>query len=237
MSTTTCGHLRDHREVRQVLVALFWFWFAVAVLVYGYRLYRRVTQGPKAQREAKAAAAEGRAAGMGHRVGRRSALPPLPEGPVEARLPSSLVGKPPPGPEGEAAATSPVEGGAGAEIATTSPAASAPPPDAGPPPRPTVVAALAGISLPCELVPVVDVADDAVADGYRVVFSTRSSTVRGVTAGLADELERLGYEVTDTAVGDDGDARRLRARRAGLGVDVEVRAGDDPSSVVADVTT
>jgi hypothetical protein len=225
--------------VRQVLVALFWFWFAVAVLVYGYRLYRRVTQGPKSEREAKAAAAEGRAVGMGHRVGKRSALPPLPDGPVEARLPSSLVGKAPPAPGGGPTATASAGDGAVPEAAAGA-AGPASPADAGPPPppsRPTVVAALAGISLPCELVPVVDVADDAVAEGYRVLFSTRSSTVRGVTAGLADELERLGYEVTDTAIGDDGDARRLRARRAGLGVDVEVRAGDDPSSVVADVTT
>ena len=223
--------------MRSVLVALFWFWFAVAVLVYGYRLYRRVTQGPKSEREAKAAAAEGRAVGMGQRLGKRSALPPLPEGPIEARLPSALVGKAPPGAESELAspATSATTSAATdtSSAGATSASVGAPPP----PSRPTVVAALAGISLPCELVPVVDVADDAVAEGYRVLFSTRSSTVRGVTAAMADELERLGYEVTDTATGDDGDARRLRARRAGIGVDVVVRAGDDPSSVVADITT
>jgi hypothetical protein len=233
--------VRDHREVRQALVALFWFWFAVAVVVYGYRVYRRVTQGPKAEREAKAAAAEGRAVGLGQRVGKRSPLPPLPDGPIEARLPSSLVGKAPPSRGGDVApaATAPTQG------APASAASAGPPRPAGhvdtgpppPPPRPTVVAALAGISLPCELVPVVDVADEAVAEGYRVLFATRSSTVRGVTAAMADELERLGYDVTDSPAGDEGDARHLTARRAGMGVDVEVRAGDDPSSLVADVTT
>jgi hypothetical protein len=226
--------------VRQVLVALFWFWFAVAVLVYGYRLYRRVTQGPKSEREAKAAAAEGRAVGLGQRVGKRDALPPLPDGPIEARLPSSLVGKAPPGAEGAlstAAASTTMGVGADTADGSRSTSVGAEPGPPPPPSRPTVVAALAGISLPCQLVPVVDVADDAVSEGYRVLFSTRSSTVRGVTAAMADELERLGYEVTDTASGDEGEARKLRARRAGMSVDVEVRAGDDPSSVVADVTT
>jgi hypothetical protein len=41
--------------MRPVLVTLFWCWFAFSVGVYAYRLYRRVTRGPRAAREARAA--------------------------------------------------------------------------------------------------------------------------------------------------------------------------------------
>ena len=40
--------------MRTVLVTLFWCWFAFSVCVYAFRLYRRLTRGPRAAREAAA---------------------------------------------------------------------------------------------------------------------------------------------------------------------------------------
>jgi hypothetical protein len=107
---------------------------------------------------------------------------------------------------------------------------------AGPPPRPTVAEALRGIDLPCALVPVVDGDDPETTAGYRVVFTTRAATRRGVSAGLADELERLGYEVVDHPAGESGEDRELQASRPGATLVVVVHATTD-GTTVADVTT
>jgi len=99
-----------------------------------------------------------------------------------------------------------------------------------------VAEALRGIDLPCELVPVVDGDDPETTAGYRVVFTTRAATRRAVSAGLADELERLGYEVHDRATGDSGEDRHLQAARPGAAVEVVVHTAAD-GSTTADVTT
>ncbi|MCD9622643.1 hypothetical protein [Rhabdothermincola salaria] len=221
--------------MQQVLVVLFWLWFAVALAVYGYRLWRRMTQGPKAERDARAAAAEGRAVGLGDkaagRLGRRE-LPPLPDGPLEPRLPKSLAGVGPPEGEREAASNP------GDATATET---AGPTPDGGaagagvPTGRPTVAAALRGIDLPGDLIPLVDGDDPEVAAGHKVTFTTRDATLRTVVAGLADELERLGYEVDQTVVGD-GAEHRLGAVRDHTAVTLVVQV-DDSSAVTVVATT
>jgi hypothetical protein len=80
------------------------------------------------------------------------------------------------------------------------------PPDAPTPGRPTVAEAVAGIALPCELVPLVG--GEARLDPYRVVFSTDRADAAAVGAGLADELERLGYSLRSIS---DSEAVAVRA--------------------------
>jgi hypothetical protein len=217
----------QHLGVRQVLVVLFWLWFVVAVGVYGYRLWRRITKGPKADREAAAAAAEGRAVGLGERLGGQ--LAPLPDGPLRPRLPKSLADLGPPA--GAPRATLPDREAGDPVEAVHAGAASGPPPTG----RPTVAEALRGIDLPCALVPLVDGDDPAVTEGYKVTFTTREASARSVAAGLADELERLGYTVADTPVGEGGE-HRLHATRDRVAVALAVRV-EESGAVCVEVTT
>jgi hypothetical protein len=217
----------QHLGVRQVLVVLFWLWFVVAVGVYGYRLWRRITQGPKAEREAKAAAAEGRAVGLGERLG--APLAPLPDGPLQPRLPKSLADVGPPA--GTPGAVLPGRDTGDPPEAIPADAASGPSPTG----RPTVAEALRGIDLPGALVPLVDGDDPAVTEGYKVTFTTLEASARSVAAGLADELERLGYAVADTPVGEGGE-HRLRATRDRMAVALAVRV-EESGAVCVEVTT
>jgi hypothetical protein len=204
----------EHRPVRAVLFVVFWAWLAVSVTVYGYRLWRRITQGPKSVREARAATEAGRSAALGA------------DTPAEA-IDAPATGRDTTGPEAV---------GAG-----TTPPAREPAPDRGPwrpsvTDAPTVATALRGIELPCDLVPIVDV-DDATADlGRRVVFTTRSSDVRTVATALTSELEGLGYRTSDAPTDTAGNRRRLIATRADATVSVTVSL-DDHGTVTAEVTT
>lgn len=178
------------RVVRDVLVVLFWLWLLIALGVYGYRIVRRVSQGPKAERQARAAAdhtppADDTAAprtSFG-----RTAAPPLPDGPLEPRLPRSLEGVVP---EGEPTAPS----GGRPDAAPQGPSD---PDDSSLPRavRPTLAEALAGITMPDALLPVVDPGLPGLADGRIAHFAGAGTTVAATATALADELRRLGYAV------------------------------------------
>ena len=104
---------------------------------------------------------------------------------------------------------------------------------------PTVAQALRGVNLPCDLVPIVEGDGEAVTSGHRVVFTTRTATVRTVAAALADELEALGYQVSDAAIDAtdaSGDRHRLIATRTTATVSVAVGV-DRAGAVVAEITT
>ncbi len=53
--------------VRNVFVGLLWLWLLVSLGIYAYRLYRRFTQGPKAEREEMEAPSERRSRRADHR--------------------------------------------------------------------------------------------------------------------------------------------------------------------------
>jgi len=98
----------------------------------------------------------------------------------------------------------------------------------------TVAEALRGIELPGDLVPIVDITTTPTE--HRVLFTTRTTSVRSVAAGLADALERLGYQVSDAAIDTTGERRRLIATRSDTVVSIAV--GVDPAGVVtAEATT
>ncbi|HEY6533991.1 MAG TPA: hypothetical protein VIY72_16905 [Acidimicrobiales bacterium] len=212
--------------MRDVLVVLFWLWVLMAVGVYAYRIWRRVTKGSKAERQAAAqtAGSDG-SEPAGGRLG-RSAPPPLPDGPVEARLPKALQDQGPP-------ATSPASprDQSGADLV------SAPAPVAETPPRmPTVAETVQGIQMPDRLLPVVDPADSAMRDGRLARFAGTGTTVEAVTIELAAEFARLGFSVDGLATATPVRAG-LSASRDGATVAASVAYDDDSTAVVVELTT
>ncbi len=216
-------------------MVIFWLWLLVALGVYGFRLWRRFTQGPKKSREqvdGAAATGAGTPPAPARGLSRLKGAPvaPLPEGPVEARLPKSLQGVPPPSgviAEGAASATDAPPAVEGAP----SPVAPAPPAH-----RLPVAEAVQGIAMPCDLLPLVDPDDPLLVGGHTARFSTTTATVRAVAAGLADELERLGYTVGGLDAVSAG-TTTLLAERDGVAVTAEVSADDDTDAVVAELRT
>ncbi len=214
------------RGVRDVLVVLFWLWLLVALGVYGFRIVRRVSQGPKGERQARAAgdaASPSDEAAPPRRGFGLSTPPPLPEGPIEPRLPRSLQGVVPEGeptaPAGSPPAGAGAGGGASPEHAPLPPAA-----------RPTLAEALAGIAMPDGLLPVVDPALPGIADGRIAHFAGSGATVAEVATALGDELRRLGYAVDglDTMTADRAG---LSGTRDGTTVSVAIDRDDSDGSV------
>ena len=208
--------------MRDALVILFWLWVLIALGVYGYRIWRRFTKGPKAERQAAAAGGDDPGASGGRRG--RSAPPPLPDGPVEARLPKSLQGQAPASEPGPATAD-----GAGTPAPVVEPVSVATP-------LPTVAEAVQGIRMPDGLLPAVDLADPAQRDGQLARFSGTGTTVEVVTGQLASELERLGFSVDGLATATPVRAG-LSARRDDATVAATVAYDDDSTAVVVELTT
>jgi hypothetical protein len=212
------------RVVRDILVVLFWLWLLVALGVYGYRVVRRISQGPKAERQARAAAGAASPADEAappRKAFGRTVPPPLPEGPLEPRLPRSLAGVAPegeasPGPDADA---TPAAGGTAGDDAPLPPSA-----------RPTLAEALAGITMPDSLLPVIDPALPGIADGRIAHFAGSGTTVTEVATALAAELRRLGYAVDglDTTTTERAG---LSATRDGTTVSASIDLDDANGSV------
>ncbi|HVN50289.1 MAG TPA: hypothetical protein VMT43_02590, partial [Acidimicrobiales bacterium] len=73
--------------------------------------------------------------------------------------------------------------------------------------RATVAEAVRGIEMPCGLSPVIDGAQ-SIPNPFRAAFLTSTADPASVGAGLADELERLGFTLSTTT------PTELLARRA-----------------------
>jgi hypothetical protein len=104
------------------------------------------------------------------------------------------------------------------------------------PARPSVAELVEGITLPCGLIPVIG--DEL--DPHRVTFATTGHPAGEVSTALADELERLGFELHPES-GTETVARRgdvaLRVRILGE-ADRPDRAGHpDPTRVVAELSS
>ncbi len=216
------GAVCDHACVKEVLVALFWLWLLVALGVYAYRIFRRVTQGPKAQREAAAAAATADAGATASSRLAGFTPPPLPDGPVEARLPRSLQGAGAPSPAGDPAP------------ATDHTPVEAPEPD-GAGRAGTVAEAVEGIRMPAALLPVVEPDDPKAAAGRTARFSGTGTSVTQVTHELAEELERLGFAVDglDTLTSSRAG---LSAWRGATTVAARVELDPDTAAVVVELS-
>jgi hypothetical protein len=75
--------------------------------------------------------------------------------------------------------------------------------------RPTVAEALIGITMPCGLSPVID-GTVSIPNPFRVAFLTTDADAPTVGAGIGDELERLGFQLSTAA------ATELLARKPGV---------------------
>jgi hypothetical protein len=209
-------------EPGQVLVALLYLWLLIAVGVYGWRAYRRlVHRETRKDRVAPSTA-------TGAPTARPASTGPAP-GPADEDRPRPI---PPSGPgSGRQGVFAP--SGAGV---TPTPAEPIRPAGGG---RPTVAELVAGIALPCGLIPVVTGAE---LDPHHVVFATTGHGAGEVGSALADELERLGFELrteTDTeavAVRDDA-SLRVRIRREGDEPGAPAPLPGDPVRVIAELSS
>jgi hypothetical protein len=185
-------------EPGQLLVGLLYVWLLASLAVYAWRGYRKVvhheTRQDRAARRAGAAPADTVPAPVeappeGSLV--REAI----RAELEERAAAGGADPPPPGRSGVFARPA---GG----------------PDA-PPPRAPVAELVAGIALPCDLVPLVT-GDEL--DPHRAVFATTAHDATEVGAALADELERLGFSLRTV-----GDTEAVATR---AGAELRVRIHD-----------
>ena len=174
------------------VAALFWLWLIASMVILVIRLARRRTQSKDV---ADASPTE---------PGGVSGSTPLdgnePFGSTEPEPAAAAPAAP-------AAPVTPADGRKGFFAAT--PAADA----VGSRPvgtaRPTVAEALSGITMPCGLSPVVD-GSVSIPNPFRVAFLTTAADAATVGAGMGDELERLGFQLSTAA------ATELLARKPGV---------------------
>ena len=176
---------------------IFYLWLIVSVCVYGYRIFRRLTRGKTEGSQVVRAATpvnpvEPLPESSG---GSRDSAPAAPfPSPPTARRDSGgggphedrSAGVAPVAPSNKAGTTSGRTGLFAASEAKRSAEA----------PRLAVARLLEGISLPCDLAPVIS-ADKPVraSVGLHVAFSTSGVDPREIGQKLGDELERLGFSV------------------------------------------
>lgn len=213
------------------LGAILLLWLAVSLSVYGYRIYRRVTQGPKDVREGRADPSGSPASASKSSPGTGAA--------------SRLIENPLPGSDAETAesdttnlppATAPSSSGTDAD--TPAPLDPSPPPTPSDPPttipptplrtesprrgkRVPIAEAVAGIVMPCDLSPLLG--DTTLLNPLDVAFFTTTFDADHVRGGLVAELVRLGFDVSPSS------ASRIVATRDSVEIVVTVHA--DPATV------
>lgn len=204
-----------------VVRIVFWTWLAFSLCVFAYRGLRWATRGRRRLATSRVGVAP---ASTEHASTRRPA-PARPDAGDPAPRPASAPAPVRP--------TSPDPAPATASSTGRSPAAApSEPPSAPPAPTPpgpsgtagadggTLAELLAGIRMPCDLVPLPDA---AARPGSResVAFATTDHRAEEVGAALAAELERLGFRVHPLggdellATRGDGELKAAVHRRAG----------------------
>jgi len=163
-----------------VVLVLFWSWLAISLSIYGYRLWRRLSQRNDDPGSSSSAATDGTSASRG-----APAMPPSPAG-----TPAPLAGPP----------RSPTDSPATPTLAAATPGRAGLFADRGASTenkrvtRVPIADALAGIEMPCGLAPLVG--DGDVMSTFRAVFATNEASAEEVGAGLADQLEALGFQLS-----------------------------------------
>lgn len=178
-----------------IFVALFWIWTALSVLILLHRLFTTGTVRPGGKRP---------------KPEPLDAVEPVDKvAEFEAKLAAQPAPETPADRDPVAAPTD------SAPVAETPVAPVAPDPGAENIPRAeTLAEALTGIQMPADLSPLVG---DAV-DPRRMLFTTGTATPETVGGALADELERLGFELQPL------DERSVAAKRPDAAVEVRILA-------------
>ena len=91
----------------------------------------------------------------------------------------------------------------------------------------TLADAMSGIRMPAELAPLMG----DTPDPRHMLFATFGATPLQVGTGLADELERLGYEITPV------DERTITATRADAEIDVRILPDRDAAQAALGTTS
>ncbi len=158
----------------QVLVVIYWVWFAISVVVMTRRAIRRISRPSTPRPNAvEARSSAGSSAGsvliesLAQRVSERAAMAAA----------ESAASAPPPAPTKPEPAARTLPLPARSSVAGV---------------RSTLADALAGIAMPAGLAPLTLVHGADVV--RRAVFATTSTTLEQVDAEVLAELERLGYD-------------------------------------------
>ena len=167
-----------------VIAILFWLWFLTSVVVLVRRSIRRRRER-RARRDAMKTALH------------EAALPETDE-PATAETPLAAEPTPPEPTRAPPAPPAPVSAPVGVTVAANSPAPSSVATIAQAAAAPVTVAqVIAGIEMPCGLVPLTLSDHDMRYDrGQRAHFFTTQAPAEVVTACLAEELDRIGLTVT-----------------------------------------
>lgn len=215
--------------MRQGFAVILWIWLAISLGVYGYRIWRRITQGPKSAREGltdeQAVGGEGRPLrdllASDARIRTAEHEPPMPDQDGPRNNP----------PTHDIAPLA--EGDEPMDVTTQSAPAPEVPRSETPTPKTTgqhprrveVASALGGITMPCDLTPVIN--DRVHLEPFKAVFSTTNATPGELKEGLAGELDSLGFEIHEVS------DHELVAERGAINVSVRLfgpkgeNAGDD----------
>lgn len=195
-----------HRVVPTPLLVLFYLWLAASIVILVYRFVgRRRTKGPKPVR----------AADLTPTVAADPAPePPTPPAPPTAPAPPPRTpAEPAPPPAATAAAPAPV-------VPEATPAG------AGGPVRPSasLMEALAGITLPCDLLPMTTV-EGRTLGARELLLVTSGYTGTEVGRALGAAVAALGYAVTPL-----GSSRAVASRGAD---EITITIHDRPDTILA----
>jgi hypothetical protein len=186
------------------LVVLFWLWFAAGALILVHRLLTTGSlRAGGSDTDEAAIEAERRATAERHAA-------------FEAQL--AMIA-----PQQPSGGTTADEGGGSAETGSAEPPRDIPAIRPASPSNPdgllpaaararTLAEALEGIHMPCDLVPV----SDERPDPRHVMFSTSTATAEEVGLQLADELERIGFDLIPI------DDRSIEAVRSNARIEVRI---------------
>ncbi len=195
------------------LVIVFWLWFAAGALILLHRLVTTGTFRPGGKKERGTTDAERQATAERHAAFEAQLAAFAPAEPSRTPAHQRLDG-PPSATAGDVDVLDPAPVPASLPASPSNPDGLLP---AAARVR-TLVEALDGIHMPADLVPI----PDDRPDPRHVFFATETTSAAGVAEALADELERIGFELVPI------DDRSVQAVRPTARIEIRILPDDVP---------